>query len=665
MLKEAAKKRIEALKKAIKKHRYDYHVLNKQEISDAALDTLKKELFDLENEHPGLVTKDSPTQRVGGEPLPEFQKVSHKQRMLSLTDAFSQEDVSDWFKRNEKYLDEKISPEFYCDPKMDGLAIELVYQDGFLVQASTRGDGAVGEDVTQNIKTIDAIPLSLHGETSGEIIIRGEAFLHKKDFEAINKSQRAKGEKEYANPRNVAAGSIRQLDPKITAQRNLDFYAYSLIGTPAKTHAEEYKELNRLGVKTNPHGKVVSGLGEVNDFFESLNKKREKLPYEIDGVVITINSIETYKKLGVVGKAPRGAMAFKFPAEESTTVIEDIRMQVGRTGAVTPVADLKPVQIKGVTVRHATLHNFDEIDRLDVKIGDTVIVSRAGDVIPKIIKVLPELRTGQEKSIRPPRQIDGYEVVKDGAIYKVKDPEYGARKREGLYHFISRKAFNLDGLGPRIIDRFVQEGFISEAADIFTLDPDEIKVLDQFGEKSAENIVSEVKEKKHITLERFFFALGIEQVGEETAILLSEYAAKNHATTISSILKLFGSITPEELETLPDVGPIVAKSISDWFKNSKNIELLKKLDVVGVTLQKPKHTGSNLSGKSFVLTGTLENLTRDEAKEKIRAAGGKVSSSVSKNTDYVVAGTDPGSKYDNAKTLGVKIISEAEFQKLL
>jgi len=662
-MKSEAKKRVAVLKKAIQKHRYDYHVLNKPEISEAALDTLKKELFDLEQQYPDLQTADSPTQRIGGEVLAAFVKVAHKERMNSLNDAFTQSDVFDWFNRLEKYLDQKITPEFYGDLKMDGLAIELVYEKGFLVQASTRGDGHIGENVTQNIKTIEAIPLKL--KEAVDLTVRGEAFLHTAEFLRINQERKNEGEELYANPRNVAAGSIRQLDPKITAHRKLDFYAYSLLNSGLKTHQEEYAYLNSLGIQTNPEGKVLVGLTEVESFYQTVQKTRNQLKYEIDGLVITLNNKALYQQAGIVGKAPRGAIAYKFPAEETTTVVENVRMQVGRTGVVTPVADVKAVQIKGVTVRHATLHNFAEIERLGLKIGDTVILSRAGDVIPKIIKVLPELRTGSEKTIEPPKQIDGYPVVQDGALYKITDPEYGVRKREQLYHFISRKAFNLDGLGPKIIDRFIEEGFIEDAADIFTLDPEEIKVLDQFGEKSAQNIVGEIAKRRKISLAKFLFALGINQVGEETAITLSQYANQKNAHSISAVSELFANATTEELQTLTDIGPIVAQNIVNWFANKKNLNLLQKLAENGITLEKTNPTQKKLAGKTFVLTGTLQTMTRDEVKEKIRRAGGKITGTISAQTNYLVAGENPGSKYTKAQELQIPILTEAEFENLL
>ncbi|MEK7507617.1 MAG: NAD-dependent DNA ligase LigA [Patescibacteria group bacterium] len=513
MNKKSAKDRIEHLKKLINRHRYLYHVLDAQEISVEALDSLKKELFDLETQFPDLITPDSPTQRVGGEPLKEFKKVEHVTRMNSLNDAFSREDVISWIDRLGNYL--KISnlkpvrtdirpggsqiSNFYCDLKMDGLAVELVYRSGVLAQGSTRGDGLIGEDITHNIKTIEAIPLVLESRDTvpEELIVRGEVFLAKKEFARINREQEKKGEKPYANPRNVAAGSLRQLDPKITASRKLDFYAYGIARlarlaetsrgravAPAKragggdahvkkypTREEEYRALHEFGIRTNPNGKVVRSLEDVFVFHETWARSREKLPYEIDGIVVSVNDNRIYEEAGIIGKAPRGAIAYKFSPREATTVVLDIVVQVGRTGALTPVAVMRAVNVGGVTITHASLHNADEIERLDLKVGDTVIVSRAGDVIPQITKVLPELRDGKEKTFTMPEKcpVDGSRVVRDGVAYRCSNPNCGARHKESLYHFVSRGGFNIEGLGPKIIDRFLDEVLIADAADIFSL----------------------------------------------------------------------------------------------------------------------------------------------------------------------------------------------------
>lgn len=684
MDKKSAHERIEKLKSEISHHRYLYHVLDRQEISDAALDSLKKELLDLEQQFPEFITADSPTQRVGGEPLKKFKKVEHVEpKMTSLNDAFSEKDVRDWLTRLEAHL-KKIfniqhlaSSSFYCDLKMDGLAVELIYENGSLIQGSTRGDGLVGEDVTQNLKTIEAIPLSLQCHASSTrfstpLIVRGEVFLSQKEFEKINKEQEKKGLKPYANPRNVAAGSIRQLDPKVTASRKLDFYAYDLVGDSDEflkqypTKESKHKTLNDFGIKTNPHGKVVEGVEGIFEFYKHWVKGREKLDYEIDGIVVTINDLGIYKQAGIIGKAPRAAIAYKFEAKEATTKVKNIKIQVGRTGTLTPVAELEPVKVGGVTIAHASLHNADEIERLGVRVGDTVIVSRAGDVIPQIIKVLENLRTDKEKPFKFPDRcpIDGSKVVREGAIHRCSNKNCAATQREFLYHFVSRGAFNIEGLGPKIIDRFMDEGLISDAADIFTLEEGDIAVLERFGRKSAQNIVSEIGQKKEIPLPRFIYSLGILHVGEETAnTLAKKYPAKN----INEFIKKYTNLSVEDLQSVRDIGPKVTQSIYDWFHGEKNAEFVKKLESAGVKIKNllPQDSNSKFKGQTFVLTGSLGTMSREEAKEKIRSLGGEVSESVSKRTDYVVAGSDPGSKHEKAKELGVKILNEKQFLDLV
>ncbi|MEK9173611.1 MAG: NAD-dependent DNA ligase LigA, partial [Patescibacteria group bacterium] len=677
MTKENTRERIFKLRAEINRYRYAYHVEDKSLISDAALDSLKKELFDLEQKFPELITLDSPTQRIGGAPLKEFKKVTHETRMNSLNDAFSEADVRDWITRLENYLGYSVlkpdisnlppeedpppaeKPVFYCDLKMDGLALELVYADGILIQASTRGDGLVGEDVTQNIKTIEAIPLKLNVPSSmihipGSLVVRGEVFLTKKEFARINKEQEKRGEKIYANPRNVAAGSIRQLDPKITASRKLDFYAYGIVAAPEvhKTHANEFETLTQLGFKTNPNGQSVKSLEEVFVFQKKWEKERENLPYEIDGIVVFINDNQIFTNAGIIGKAPRAAIAYKFSPREATTIVESIKVQVGRTGVLTPVAVMKPVLVGGATITHATLHNADEIERLGLKIGDTVIISRAGDVIPKITKVLKELRTGKEKSFTMPTQcpVDNSLVVRDGVAFRCSNKNCAAKLRESIYHFVSRQAFNIEGLGPKIVDRFLDEGLISDAADIFELKKEigDIAALDRFGEKSAQNIIEEVESKKSISLPRFIYALGILHVGEETAQLLSkQFSISKTQFPIKEFIKNCKSLSIEDLQKIPDVGPKVAESIHGWFHDQKNIAFLEKLSQVGIQIEFPViHVSrSKIHGRIFVLTGSLATMSRDEAKEKIRTLGGEISESVSKNTDFLVAGSDSGSKF--------------------
>jgi len=679
MIKKEARQRIEKLKKLIEHHRYLYHVLDRQEISEAALDSLKKELFNLEQEFPELITSDSPTQRIGGKPLEKFKKVRHSQPMLSFNDAFSKEDMEDWLERISKLLipEERKKIDFFCELKIDGLAIELIYEKGIFKIGSTRGNGILGEDITQNLKTIEAIPLRLRekedltekskkidlNRLQATIITRGEVFISKKEFEKLNKEQGKKGLAKYANPRNVAAGSIRQLNPKITAKRRLDSYAYDLISDLGqKTHQEEHEILKTLGLKTNPYNKFCKNLAEVFEFHKSWQQKRERLPYEIDGIVVIVNSNKIFGKLGVVGKAPRGAIAFKFALKQATTIVEDIKIQVGRTGALTPVAYLNPVQVGGVTISRATLHNENEIKRLDVKIGDTVIVGRAGDVIPDIIKVLPELRTGKEKTFKMPKfcPICGSKIIKleREVLARCPNTRCFAKQRRYFHHFVSKGAFNVIGLGPKIIDKLIEEGLVSDPADIFQLKEGDIIPLERFAEKSAKNLIESIQSRKKITLARFIYALGIRNVGEETALDLAE---------IFGSLEKIKKASLEDLQKIRDIGPVVAKSIYEWFQQKRNTELLDKLRKFGVEIEslKIKAKSLKLKGLTFVLTGSLEIMAREEAKERIRELGGEISESVSKKTNYVIVGKEPGSKFNIAKKLKVKTIEEREFLNML
>jgi len=687
MNKEEARGRIGKLKNLINYQRYLYHVLDREEISQPALDSLKKELFDLEKIYPEFITADSPTQRVGGKALTKFEKVRHPKPMLSFNDAFSWEDMEDWLERNSKLLTkEEISKlNYYCEPKLDGLAIELIYENGIFRTGSTRGDGIFGENVTQNLKTIESVPLKLREmediskdlEREGlkeiaknikenglkEVVVRGEAVITKKTFELVNKEQTKRRLTPFANPRNLAAGSIRQLDPKITVQRKLDVTAYDLISDfGQRTHAEEHKILAALGFKTNnKFSKYCEDLTEVFDFHQFWQKNRDKLPYEIDGIVVTVNNNKIFEKLGIVGKAPRAAIAYKFPLKEATTTVLDILIQVGRTGAITPVAYLKPVKIGGVTISRATLHNEDEIKRLGLKIGDTVVVGRAGDVIPDIVKVLPELRTGKEKEFHLPKRCPacGTKLVKPEGevVWRCPNRKCFAKMRRYFYHFVSKGAFNIVGLGHKIIDRLIDANVISVPADLFKLEVGDILSLERFAEKSAKNLIKAVQSKKQITLSRFIYALGIRNVGKETAKDLSE----NFQT-----LEKLKTAALEELQKIENIGPVVAKSIFDWLSLKRNLEFLKKMEKDGIEIimeKKIKH--QPLKGKTFVLTGTLKTITRQDAKEKIRSLGGEISESVSKKTDFVVVGEEPGSKFKIAKELGLKIISEKEFLQML
>ena len=698
MTKEEAKKRIEKLKKVINHHRYLYHVLNKQEISDAALDSLKHELFKLEEMYPEFITPDSPTQRVAGKPLEGFKKVSHPLPMLSMEDVFSEKELRDW----EDYLN-RLAPhhfsqksgegvEYFAELKIDGFAITLIYENGIFLAGATRGDGKIGEDVTQNLKTIESIPLSLEIRRKlpeneeiaknlqkliekGKIEIRGEVYMEKKAFEKFNEEQRKRSLAPFANPRNLAAGSIRQLNPKLAASRPLKFLAYDIVTDfGQEKHSQEHRILTALGFKTDP-GRECQSLQETVEFWREVAKKRETLPFLIDGIVINIDDNSLFKKLGVVGKSPRGSRAFKFAPQQATTVIEDIKLQVGRTGAVTPVAHLKPVQVGGVTITRATLHNEDEIKRLGVKIGDTVIVGRAGDVIPDVVKVLPDLRTGKEREFHFPKNCPVCEAKlkrpESEVVWRCPNPNCGARKRESLYHFTSKKAFDIEGLGPKIIDQLIDENLISSAPDLFELKEGDLIPLERFAEKKTQNIIEAIQNSEKIPLVRFIYALGIRHVGEETAINLANYLSsvsedgdKMKFHRLGSIEKL-KKTTKEELEKIPDIGPEVSESIYDFFQEKRNQKLIDDLIRAGVKILTPERVGKKLTGRTFVLTGTLETITREEAKEKIRLLGGEISETVSKKNNYIIVGKKPGSKYERAKELGVKTINEKEFLHLI
>lgn len=697
MNKLEVKKRIEKLKEAIQKYRYAYHVFNKSTISDEALDSLKKELFDLEQQYPEFITSDSPTQRVGGKPLKNFKKTEHKVPMFSLNDAFSEKDMYDWYERIKKLLPSSSKIDFYSEYKFDGLAISLEYKDGILEIGSTRGNGKIGEDITQNLKTIDAIPLRLlkNEEIINNLIqagmekiakrlkrnfprnleVRGEVLLDKKEFERINKERIKQGFPPYANPRNVAAGSIRQLDAKITSNRRLDSYIYELVtDLGQETHEQAHLILKAFGFKTHNDNKKVDSLEEIFFIHKQIEKQRDNLPYEIDGVVVIVNNNKYFEKLGAIGKAPRGAIAYKFPSKEATTIIEDIIIQVGRTGVLTPVAILKSVQISGITVTRATLHNKEEIKRLGIEIGDTVIVNRAGDVIPQVVKVLKDLRTGKERVFQMPKKcpVCGYSIKEDegGILVRCPNKNCSARSQERLYHFIGKGAFDIKGIGPKLIDRFLDEGLIQDAADLFDLKEGDIAPLERYGEKSSQNIISAIQANKNILLSRFLFALGIFHIGEETSLLLAKYFKRRlHLDKISiqNLVKIGSGLKQEELEKIPSIGPKIGQAVYEWFNNKKNIGFLKKLEQKGIKLLPvfiPKEKGK-LKDLVFVITGVLESMSREKAKEKILDLGGRVNETLSSKTDYLIAGENPGSKYEKAKKLGVKIINERKFLKMI
>ncbi|MFA6422049.1 MAG: NAD-dependent DNA ligase LigA [Candidatus Buchananbacteria bacterium] len=664
MTKQEAENRILKLKKQLAEIDYAYYVLDKPFVTDAVRDSLKDELEDLEKQFPEFITSDSPTQRVGGKALGKFGKYKHKIPKYSLDDIFNLEDVEDFDKRVKKFLNLSLDKdiEYICELKIDGLNMSLIYEKGFLVRAVTRGDGFVGEVVTHTIKTIGSVPLKLKKDINIEV--GGEVYMPKKSFEKINKEQIEKSAQIFANPRNAAAGTIRQLDPQIAANRDLDSFIYSDFtyqNFGFKTQGDILDNLKKLGFKVNSHYEKVANIKDAFKFFDYWEKNRHKLPYEIDGIVIKVNNLEYQERLGRTAKHVRWAAAYKFPAQQVTTIIEDISVQVGRTGALTPVAHLRPVALAGSIVKRATLHNQDEIDRLDVRIGDTVVLQKAGDIIPDIVETLPKLRTGKERKFKMPLQcpICGSDVIqKEGEVaYYCSNKKCFAIQKEELYHFVSRKAYDIVGLGPKILDLLQAEGLVKDAGDIFLLKEEDLLPLERFAEKSADNLVKAIDGAKKITLGKFIYALGIRHVGEEMALTLAEEFG-----SLDKIMKA----TVNELSNIEGIGPKVAQSIYEWFGNDLNKKFVQKLKDVGVTISKQeKKAEGKLKGMTFVLTGELENFSRDEAKEKIRELGGDVSSSVSSKTSYVVAGDSPGSKYKKAKELGIKIIDEKEFLDLL
>lgn len=651
---QQARLRIAKLTDEINTLRYRYHVLDDPEVTDEIYDSLTQELLELEAKYPQFKLPNSPTVRVGGAALEKFEKVGHKVRMLSLSDAFSREDMADWETRIQKLLpDERF--DYFCEVKFDGLAVSLRYKSGSLAIAATRGDGEIGENVTTNIKTIQSVPLDL--PIKKDIEVRGEVIMTKDVWKALNKQQEKEGKALYANTRNAAAGSIRQLDSKITASRKLRYYAYDLITDLGQiTHEQIHEKLKDFGFRITNYQKPAKNLEEVFEFYKQTEKLRDKLPFGIDGIVVSVNNLDLFRRLGVVGKAPRGMIAFKFAPEQVTTVLEGILVNVGRSGKLTPVAVLRPVFVGGTTVSRATLHNEDEIKRLDVRIGDTVVIQRAGDVIPDVVEVLPKLRTGKEKKFVMSKNcpVCKQNVIRRGVDYFCVNSSCPTKNLRAMEHFVS--AFDIYTVGPQILRRFKDEGLISDVVDLFYLKKEDIQSLERFGEKSAENIVNSIQEHKKITLPKFIYALGIAHVGEETAFDLAQ--------RFGSIEKLMEA-SVEAINAIPNVGEVVAKSVYDWFQNKVNRTFIHDCMKVGIKIENVKVKKTPLTGKSIVVTGTLQKLSREEAKEAIRKAGGDWVSSVSKNTDYVVVGDNPGSKFTKAQKLGVKTIDEKEFLKLL
>ena len=664
----SVKKEVEELREKLRYHEYRYHVLDDPEISDAAYDRMLHRLKELEAAHPELVMADSPTARVGATPREGFQSVRHARPMLSLDNAFSFDTLRDFDRRVREGIGrEEI--EYIAEHKFDGLSISLLYEDGVLVRGVTRGDGTTGEDVTPNVRTIRSIPLRLEKEVlkkakvPASFEVRGEVMMTRKAFEALNRSQEETGGKLFVNARNSAAGAVRMLDPSITAQRRLDFFAYYLLcdGKAAfPKHSESLQALKTLRFRASDYWKLCDGIEEVVKYCEAWDSKREKLPYEIDGVVVKVNSVGIQDELGFTSKSPRWAIAYKYPARQETTVVNDIIVQVGRTGALTPVAVLEPVQVGGVTVSRSTLHNMDEVERLGLHIGDTVLIERAGEVIPHVLKVVKEGKN--RKVFRMPKTCPecGSKIhhVKGEVAYRCVNAACPAKRRESLLHFAGRHAMNIDGLGDRIVDQLVEKNLVKDVADLYSLKLETIAELERMAEKSAQNLLDEIEASKKNSLARLIFALGIQFVGERTGQLLAENF---------SSLREFAEATEEQLIEVPEVGPKVAASIVEFFSEAANRQLIKKLEKAGVrpTAEKRVVKSAKLEGKSFVFTGGLANRSREEAGEIVKQHGGTVVSSVSKKTSYVVVGTDPGSKYEKAKELGVPILSEAEFEKLI
>ncbi|MEK7461074.1 MAG: NAD-dependent DNA ligase LigA [Patescibacteria group bacterium] len=738
---QTAARRIIKLRLEIDRIRYAYHVLDKPIVSDAVKDSLQHELVQLEEQFPDLITPDSPTQRVAGAPAKRFAKVTHLERMLSLNDVFSPDELLDWEERLTKLVsaDRLKTSGYYTELKLDGLAVSLEYENGVFVRGSTRGDGYVGEDVTTNLRTIEAIPLSLSDQRSAisdqelrrmtedaikdRLEVRGEVYLPTAVFEATNQRRAKQGEPLYINPRNAAAGALRQLDPRLTAGRQLAFYAYDIATKHGqKTHAMTHALAQALGFPVNPHSQLCQTIAEVIAYKEQWEGKlRESLGYWIDGLVVVVNDLATFEELGVVGKAPRGMIAYKFAPEEVTTIIKDIIVQVGRTGALTPVAQLEPVFVGGTTVSRATLHNADEITRKDIRIGDTVVVRKAGDVIPEVKESLPKLRTGKEKKFAMPAKCPacGFPVVREevgvrikrsgnsdpsrrdraevdqrsgkstsvtpttynqqpttssGAIHRCTNPDCFAQQFRQLGYFVSKSNFDISGLGPKILEQLVEESLVKDPADLFTLTEGDLVPLERFAETKAKNIVEAIAVRKVIDLHRFINALGIRNVGEETARDIASDIAKSEIRNPKSevmsgkrFVEIVTAKTGENWQQIPDIGPVVAQSLFDYFHNPRKLELLRKLRDVGIELMAPKirQSSGKLADKTIVLTGELVSLTRDQAKAKIRLLGGEVSESVSKKTNFVVVGENPGSKADKAQQLGLPILSESAFIDLL
>lgn len=701
MDREQAARRIEELRREINYHNYRYYVLDQPVISDAEYDRLMQELINLESQYPELITPDSPTQRVGAPPAEAFESYTHRQPMLSLSNAFSYEELVAFDQRIKRMLGMpyEANIEYVAELKIDGLAVSLTYENGRFVRGATRGDGFTGEDVTANLKTIKSIPLVMFNpeatnqsddtteQASAEttlfpeisattnvttakkfkiptvVEVRGEVYMLHEEFRRINREREEAGEPAFANPRNAAAGSVRQLDPSVTARRNLDIFCYGIgyiEGVEFATHWEVLQALKAWGFKVNPHTRLCPSLSSVNDFLNEWAERRHTLGYDIDGVVVKVNSLEFQNRLGYVARSPRWAIAYKFPATQETTVVRDIIVQVGRTGALTPVAIMDPVEVGGVTVSRATLHNEDEIRRKDVRIGDTVVVQRAGEVIPEVVQVIKEKRTGKERPFVMPSKcpVCGGDVERpEGeAVARCVNLACPAQIKERIIHFASRTALNIEGFGPAHVDQLVDRGLIRDPADLYYLKKEDLLTLERMGEKLATKILEAIQKSKNTTLPRLLYGLGIRHVGEHVAQVLAD-----HFGSLDAIARA----SEEELSLVPEVGPVVAKSIVSFFRQESNRRIIEKLRQAGVVPQPPRATGTQLAGKTFVFTGELKSMTRDQAEEAVRRLGGRATSSVSRNTDYVVAGPGAGSKLERAQQLGITIINEEEFLKMI
>ncbi len=663
------KKEIEKLRGEICFHDYKYYLENQPAISDAQYDGLLQKLIKLEEEYPQFITSDSPTQRVGGMTAKEFEPAQHIVSLLSLANAFSDDELYAFDKRVKKVLgyppDKDM--EYVAELKIDGLAINLTYEKGILTKGATRGDGNIGENVTTNLKTVRSIPLKLYDSVDAPafIEVRGEVFMEHQDFEKLNKERESSDEPLFANPRNAASGSVRQLDPHITSKRRLKIFVYgvgAVKGITFSEHSEILKYLTKIGLKTNPNTKVCKNIDEAIKFCHSWSQKKKSLPYDIDGIVLKVNNIQEQKKLGEITRSPRWAIAFKFAAVQGNTKIKEIIVQVGRTGALTPVAIMEPTEVGGVTVSRATLHNENEINKKDIRVGDTVVIQRAGDVIPEVVSVAKDKRTGTEKKWTMPQKcpVCKEKVFRplDEAVWRCTNIACSAQVKERIRHFTSRNAMDIEGIGDAHVHQLVENGLIKDPADLYFLERRDLLPLERMGNKLASNIIKAIEKSKSQDLPRLIYALGIRNVGEHIAEVLTSYY---------SSLRVLSNVKKEDLETINEIGPTISESIVYFFSQFHNQQVINKLKKAGVNLelkQKPSIL-KTLSGKTFVLTGTLDEFTRDEASRLVKELGGRISSSVNSQTDYVLAGTSPGSKFDKAKKLGVKIINESEFKKII